>query len=279
MPGRSVALRLGGLCIAASLALVAPAHALTISDGNSSATIDPSSPVNMSSWVVNGVDHYSGGGQQSFYYSIGNAAPRPITNLGTPINNSGASFLDSQYAGSGISLEMFTFITGGNPSAIGETATLRNATDASIDIHFYEYVAFNVNGKTTGNTLTITNGNTADQTDPALGTIAEVDATSPSHFEGATGDTILSLLNNGSNPVTLSDSVIPGSGNPNFAFEWDATLTAAGTDNSGFQVSINKTITNSAVAVPLPKGAWMALISLAGLALVAGKKKLSPARV
>jgi hypothetical protein len=103
-----------------------------------------------------------------------------------------------------------------------------------------------------------------------------VSAIDPDHYEIAPGHTLLSDLNNGSTPVTLSDSTITGTGHEHFAFEWDPTLTAEGQPGSSFIISINKVITGG-IAVPLPAGAWMGLTTLGGLALagVARKRRVT----
>ena len=267
---------LGALCAAAAaeiFAVAAHATPVVLTDGtsdNSSATIDPLAQSGQSTWVVSGVNHLA---QQWFWYSVGTSAPQSISTLSNthlftdPVNG----ILNATYTGDGFTLNLgVTFQGSGIVEQINVTpsATLTGdvASAAGLNFHLYQYSDFNLNGTAAGDTLNLSGTptiNTADQTKG--GTKANYGAVSnatTSEYQTGTGSTIKGLLNNGVNPVTLSDnSTGPVLGDDNFAFEWDQSIGPSG----NLQVSITQSIQGGNI-VPLPNAAYgtLALMALLG---------------
>jgi len=273
---------LGALCAAAAVGIfAAAAHAtpVVLVDGNSSATFDPTSQAGNSSWVVDGVNHMT----QSWFWGTSSAgAPDSLDTAATsPTVFSSGGVLSATYLGDGYNIALKVTLTGGSAgsgnSAMTETFTFNNTSDASMNLRLYEYEDFGLNGTAGGETLNLSGTpkvNTADLTKGT--TTAEVVASgggrAPDRYQTGTGSTIKSLLNGGS-PVTFSNnSTGPVIGDDNFAFEWDQTLAAGGT----FQISIDKTIQGGST-VPLPNAAYgalalMALLGGVGLVRKAAKR-------
>jgi hypothetical protein len=249
------------------------AHAtVTLTDGNSSATFNPTSQSGESTWDVDGTNFVN---QSWFWGSVSNsAAPASLDTLTNSNLFSSGGLMSATYQGDGFNIVLNVTLTGGSTgshtSAMTETLTFNNDSGQTKNVHLYEYENFMVNGNPT-NTLTMSGSpvNTALQTDP-LGASVDVSVTggaaAPDHYQIGTGDTILNLLNNGTSPVTLSDNGTgPLVGDDNFAFEFDPTIANGGS----FQISINKTITGGEV-VPLPNAALSGaglLCLLTGIAL------------
>ena len=239
---------------ASALALHTP---VTLTDGNSSLTIDPFSQAGNSSWVVDGVDQYGGGraGQQWFWLATGGNAPASLDTLSNTFEFSNANTLNTTYTGTGYTVNLKEVLIGGNAgdgnSALSETITIDNTSTVSgLKMHFYHYVDLNLAATSGNDTVTLSGSpvNTADQTDP-LGSSAEVTVTDPDEYQAGLYGVIKGLLNGGA-PVTLNNSGSPVTGNVDFAFEWDPTIAAGGS----FQISINKEIFGAPV-VPLPAAA------------------------
>jgi hypothetical protein len=272
-------LRLRSLALLAAAALAMPMFAsnagavalspVTLTDSNSTVTINPYTQGGNTNWVVDGVDQYAGGraGQQWFWYALNNNAPASIDTINTPLVTATTNTLDALYTGQGFTLDLKEVLIGGTTgsgnSAISEIVTINNTSQSALNLHFYHYVDLNLAATSGNDSLTMSGSpvNTADQTDP-LGSSAEVTVTDPNEFQAGLYGVITGLLN-GSSPVTLNDSGAPVTGNVDFAFQWDPTIAVDGS----FQVSINKEIFG-APAVPLPAAANSALAMLAGLVTI-----------
>jgi hypothetical protein len=265
-------------CVAAPSVVkaVAPVNTtqnvFTLTSGNSKTIFNTQSQAGQSQWFVDGTDQLGcmPNGEQWFWYSIGNGAPQSIDTLTNFYNNQAApNLLTSEYAGAGFDLTLKATLTGGTAgtgnSALSETVSIDNISGAPLQLHFYQFANLMVDDKETNSlTLSGTPINTATQIDPMGTGKAEVSVTgAPNEYQIDNNGAIKLALDNGTNPVTLNDnSVGPISGDDAFAFEWDPTIAAGNT----FQVSINKSITNGTVAVPLPKAGYSALAMLVGLA-------------
>ena len=228
------------LACAGALALFAlPANAqIFLFDGNSTASIDPTSQAGMYAWNVNGVNQLS---KQWFWYSTGTNAVKSIDTISAPtITLTGANAATTAYNnGSGFSVKVSYTLTGGaaggptgtKVSDIGESIRIDNTSANPLSFHFYQYSDFNLLG-TPGNEnvelskshglfndayqLKIISGNT-------LGLNETVVTPGANHGEAELSGITLAKLN-GSSQVILSDAMTAGVGDVTWAFQWDLNI-------------------------------------------------------
>ena len=223
------------LCSVIFLALVlvlfvAPARAtITLTDGNSTLSINPTSSAGMDSWTVDGINQLY---QQWYWYRVG------PTGLAAPINTLGllsaVQSTPDEVAlsyGSLTGLEVVLRLTlDGGPAGSGlsdldQQIQVGNHSVASKQVHFFEYSDFDLDGTPGGQAITLTGTpvNTASQIS-GLSSVAEaVVGPSPNRYEAALWPTILNGLDTVSG-YTLNDVATAGPGDATWAFEWDRTL-------------------------------------------------------
>ena len=260
---------LGSLGIAGAAAVVpflaSNAHGLTIlQNGNSSVSVnvnspDPAAPY-ISSWVVDGVDQYSGGMSPGEYIAIavGTDVGFGGLQLGAPSSmSSGGGNFSATYVGTGWSLAVMDVLTGG-PAGSGdshftEQFTFTNTGTSALPYMLLDQVALNVEG-TPDNTLTLspnTLTNTAEQTGP-LGTLVTIKFTPPP----------ATVFTESRATMTSSSSLGPIMGDPEFEVGWNNTVTAG----DSVQINVDETVTapgsTSGTIAPLPNSAadapWLA---------------------
>jgi hypothetical protein len=262
------ALITGALFLA--MAHVGPANAavFTLTDLNSSSQIDDASQAGMFNWTVNGVNQLS---KQWFWSRIGSSGGQSsidtLTLLGaTASDTNGNGLNDTLFLryGNDATASLFEIDvrytlrgTASSGSDMQEQITIdNNSTSSSLDLHFFQYTNFDLNGSSAGDTVTLTNPNTVRQSKGTT-TIAETVASpAANHYElGLTTDSpnTLTRLNSGS-PITLSDGATTrGPGDATWAFEWDQLIAPGGT----FQISKDKNLT-------IPEPGTLSLIGTAG---------------
>lgn len=241
------------------------AQVYTLTDNNSSASLNVGSQAGMYNWTVDGINQLD---QQWFWYAIGNAAPASIDTISAasvsqPMND----YLTTSYTSvSGYNLGIKYTLSGGNPgsgqSDLGETVTINNTSASSIDFRFYQYSDFDLNGTAGGNSVTIYSGpngyNDAYQVNGVSDiseTVASPGATyAEAGLENVPGSTLSKL--NGGSPVTLNDNTTAGPGDVTWAFEWDLNISAGGS------AIISKDKHISLTPVPEPATLSLALIGL-----------------
>lgn len=258
------------------LAAAASASPLTLIDKNSTVTIDtvpadPNDPnyVGMTSWEVNGTNHLY---QQWFWVGVG-GYEESIDKLSLASEatfdddfNTGDEVAEISYVGAGFTVDLAITLTGsdGKSSSIGEVIEITNtSTTDPLDLRFYQYNDFDLNGGSTDDLVVIADppGNTAIQTDDF--TVTESAAVQiPDHFEvGSYPDTVVSL-NDGA-ITTLSDTTGPlGPEDLTWAFQWNFTIGA------GDSVLISK---NKTLDIPAP--AALPMISLSGMAMLLRRRR------
>jgi hypothetical protein len=208
------------------LALFAgPANAtLTLSSGNSTATIDPSSQAGMYNWTVNGVNQLY---QQWFWYALGTGSDQSIDTLGPPISAASLNgFGDIKYGGTGFTIEVVYNLTGGAAgqysSDLSETINIMNLSTSPLNFHFFQYSDFDLNGTPNNQTVLLKNANTIDQFD-GTAHLSETVATPPANeWEVGLYDSTLHSLNSGA--YKLNNAGGPVTGDATWAFEWDQTI-------------------------------------------------------
>jgi hypothetical protein len=239
------ALAAGMLASLVWLASGVPACAGTISliDGNSDVTLDPSSPAGVSGWTVDGVNQLF---QQWFWYRIGDSGPQfSIDSLGL---SSSSQVTQSQasvtYSGSnGLSIKVTYLLTGGAPNSgsadLGESIAITNNSATSQDVHFYQYSNFTLDTPTTSSsaamdTVQFQNSNAVDQTNGSE-TLAETVITpKPNYRETGFVPVLLNEISN--DPAYQLDEVndnssdaAKGPGDVSWAYEWDRTIAPGST--------------------------------------------------
>jgi hypothetical protein len=216
------------LTVLTVLAFVAgPANAtLTITDLNSSVTIDPGSQLGMYTWTVDGVNQLY---KQWFWFRIGaTGGEASIDTLGTPVVSSGGRTAEITYTGSGLEINILYTLTGGSPgqytSDIAESIRIMNNSASSSSIHFFQYSDFDLGGHTGDQTVQMVNANTVDQFS-GQSQLSETIATPPPNQSavGYFADLMASLTD--LNPTNLN-TFAPGpyTGDAAWAFQWDFNI-------------------------------------------------------
>jgi len=213
------------------LAVTGTAGAVTLTDLNSSATIDPSGS-GMNNWTVDGVSQLY---QQWFWYRIGSQGPEAsLDTIGTPaIVQVDPAIATITYSNDLLTIKVIYALAGGTAgsqtSDIAETIRITNNSCDTQTIHFFQYADFDLGGTPGNDTVTLVNANLVSQMDP-LSTLGEtVETPTPNHYELAFFSTTRDKLNDAL-PTTLSDGATSvGPGDATWAFEWDRDIVAGGT--------------------------------------------------
>jgi hypothetical protein len=255
---------LGGIGALALSAGLANAQAVVLEDGNSRATFaDLSSAAGMNNWFVDGVDHLF---QQWFWYRIGATAEAPINTLGLVghvVSNTNfdprPDTLVANYSNGTLSAELTFGLQGGSAgdgmSDVLEQIVLVNLGNQAMDLSFFQYSDFDLNGTSGFDSVFIPNGNIAQQSEG--GTVFQETVVTPaaSHWQAAGFPTLLNLLGDAA-PTVLNDFGGPlGPGDMTWAYQWDITLAPG----QSFLISKDKLIT--------PAPGALALLGLGGLAM------------
>jgi hypothetical protein len=243
----------------------AQAVTMTLTDLNSTVSIDPSSQSGMSNWTVNGINQLN---QQWFWFRTGitgqessiDALPLVGATASNTNLNPGNDKLVIRYGTASTFFIDVTYTLNGTPSSgsdMGEQIAITNNSGSPLDFHFFQYSDFDLAGTASGDTVTLDNANTVRQF-KGSSVIAETVVTPPpNHYELALFDATRVRLND-ANPTTLSDGATTvGPGDVTWAFEWDPTIAAG----QSFQINKDKNL-----AIPEP--GTLSLIS-AGLATLA----------
>ena len=226
-------MRTSKLCSVVFLALVmvlfvAPARAtITLNDGDSVLTINPTSSAGISSWSVDGLNELD---QQWYWIRVGAVGPAvSIDTLGLLSSTSTADSATLNY-GSLTGLEVTLKITldggpvGSGMADLDTQAQVDNHSTTSQTVHFFEYNNFELNDMTGGQTVSMTGSpvvNTATQSN-AYSSLAEEVTTTPSRYEASLYPIILTGF--GGSGYVLNDNPTAGPGDATWAFEWDKTL-------------------------------------------------------
>jgi len=255
----------------------ANAQNITLSDGGSTATINPglvnggSGTLGMDSWsVLSGQNQLN---QQWFWYSVNGSTAASIDAIGgyNPTLNA-PNDATLTYANSQLSVSIEYVLSGNGVSSgsadLQEYISVVNEGGSQINLNFYQYSNFNLLGQP--NTVSISGGpgayTGATQTTGGAGGsgLAEViDVPYANYAEAALAGVTLSEL--GAAPYTLNDNTSTGPGDVSWAFEWNATLAPYG--QSGDMLDITKDKGLSIQIVPEPSTFAMIVLGAAALGL------------
>jgi len=242
-------------------ALSAGATTLTLSDLNSQVLVDPDSAAGMHAWTVDGASQLK---QQWFWYRIGPAGPERALNELAAANvlaNTG-DYAKVEYAAADLIVQVRYGLTGGTAdsqwSDIAETIRLINPTSRGLEVHFFQYNDYDLEGTPDGDTVRMTL-NMTRQTGDTFVVSENVVAPTPSHFEAAPAGLTLARLTDDL-PTTLNDFAGPLTGDVTWAYQWDFLIPAGGT----------AIISKDKLIDPVPEPTTLVSMTL-GLAAVASR--------
>jgi hypothetical protein len=236
----------------------------TLTDNNSSVSIDLSSQAGMYNWSVDGNNYLA---QQWFWYRIGSGSAQSSIDTLTlgAVTNTGGSLLTT-YFGTGFNIGLDLVLAGGSSgsgvSGMTETITINNTSGSSLPLSFFQFSHFILGGV---NTVTLSGFHAgtlydAYQTGDGGSVVGETDVT-PSANEGETAiyPSTLTALN--TTPGYTLDGNTNSTGNVTWAFEWDKNLAPGGS------LEISKTL-----SLTVPEPSTVALLSV-GLAAWAWRRQ------
>jgi hypothetical protein len=280
----------GAFVGAVAFAALAPSNAValalteTLTDGNSSALFaaDTGQSQLQATWIVDDVSQLF---EQNFYIDVtgttGNApvnlagiAPTAFsatdTNLSGDNNN-----LFVQWAnidGSGVDVEINFSLDGAamgsGLSDLGEQIEISNFSGEAVDIRFFEYVDFDLDGTIGGDTATSSSSPVASVEQSDVSSLAETIVTpGPDLYQiGACCGVEASIL--AGNDLSTLPGVQSsfGPGDASRASQWNVAIA----DGGSFQISKDKNI-----RVPVPEPATLGLlgVGLAGLGFAARRRR------
>ncbi len=256
----------------------ANAQNITLSDGGSTATINPglanggSGTLGMDNWSVLGGQNQLN--QQWFWYSVNGSTAASIDAIGGYNQTPNApNDVTLTYANSQLSVSVEYVLSGNGVSSgsadLQEYISVVNEGGSQINLNFYQYSNFNLLGNN-NNTVSISGspgaytGATQTTGGPGGSGLAEViDVPYANYAEAALAGVTLSEL--GAAPYTLNDNPSAGPGDVSWAFQWNATLAPYG--QSGDMLDITKDKGLSIQIVPEPSTFAMIVLGAAALGL------------
>jgi hypothetical protein len=278
----------GAFVGAVAFAALAPSNAVALTqllqDENSTSTITANAGGSQlqATWNVDGVSQLF---EQNFYIDVtgttGNApvnlasiAPTAFsatdTNLSGDNNNLFVRWDDINQ--SGIRVEINFSLDGAGAgtglSDLGEQIEISNSSGEAVDIRFFEYVDFDLDGTIGGDTATSSSSPVASVEQSDVSSLAETIVTpGPDLYQiGACCGVEASIL--AGNDLSTLPGVQSsfGPGDASWAFQWNVAIA----DGGSFQISKDKNI-----RVPVPEPATLGLlgVGLAGLGFAARRRR------
>ncbi len=260
------------LACAAVMTPAAMASAITLSDGNSTLGIDPSSSSGANNWLVEGQNQLF---KQWFWYRIGDvgAGDREysIDTLSAPSVASSANSATISYSGSLFDISI-TYLLGGGvagsgQSTLNEDILIVNKSGSSLDLQFFQYSDFDLAGDDIGDSVLLYPSTSpfqlAYQWDGTIGLTEGIVTVNPFASRGDVGVAPAiygNLQDNAITDLSTSTGGTIGPADVEFAFQWDLAISA------GDSVTISKVKNLNVYVIPEPT---TAALSLMGLALVA----------
>lgn len=273
-------LTIGVLLLGVALVTPADATTFTLTDLNSSAQIHDASQSGMSSWTVNGVNQLA---QQWFWFRVGSTGGQSsietlplLAAAASDTNGNGQNdtlFL-SYGSTTGLQIDVRYTLRGtaSSGSDMQEQINItNNSTTSTLDLHFFQYSNFDLNGTPAGDTVSLINANTIRQSKTAALISETVTTPAANHYElGLTTDSPNTLFRlNNVNGLTLSDGATTrGPGDATWAFQWDQSLAPG----ASLQISKDKNL-----AIPEPGTSALIITvvtAFAGLTFLRKRRRL-----
>jgi hypothetical protein len=278
----------GAFVGAVAVAALAPSNAVALTqllqDENSTSTITANAGGSQlqATWNVDGVSQLF---EQNFYIDVTGTTGNAPVNLAS-IAPTAFSATDTNLSGfnnnlfvrwddinqSGIRVEINFSLDGAGAgtglSDLGEQIEISNSSGEAVDIRFFEYVDFDLDGTIGGDTATSSSSPVASVEQSDVSTLAEAIVTpGPDLYQiGACCGVEASIL--AGNDLSTLPGVQSsfGPGDASWAFQWNRTIANGGS----FQISKDKNI-----RVPVPEPATLGLlgVGLAGLGFAARRRR------
>jgi PEP-CTERM motif len=267
-------------CFSISITTSARAQSETLTEGNSSVTLNMTDPgAGMNSWTVDGQNQLS---DQWFYYRIGSSGTAAsvgsltLSSFSQPTSSS----LNTTYTSSQFSLQVVYSLVGGASGSgtadLSEQIKIQNLTSAPLAFNFFQYANFQLGGPTmAGNQVVQLETNRKGLYNEALVTLGNsspsenVDiAISPGANNGETGlapNTLNSIT--GTPGYNLNNMTNAGPGNTGWGLQWTNSIAANGT------MLISEDLNTSGVTniTAAPEPATWALIMLGLVACLSSR--------
>lgn len=244
---------------------VASASIISAMDGGWSITVNPQSDVGLYSWK----DPFGAEHMYQEWWWLGDSCKEKSLDDYTFISatNPNPDQISLQYSSSWFSsIQLLYDLDGaGNSSSVFETLSFTSQYCQPVDMRVFEYTDFDLADTSGGDTAQGDISGIEQEDGLVLARVVPLSPT-PSYFEIAEYDDILSSLNN-TTVTNLSGLGSPfGPGDATFAYQWDFTISPCGT----YTIEKRKDIT----IVPEPASLFLLGIGLIGLAGGRIRKKL-----
>lgn len=218
------------------------ADLITLSDKNSTLSVNTGADSvsdgvrGVNAWTVNGINHLH---QQWFWYRIGtgtgeasiNTLPLMFAKVSDTNANPGDDVLFLTYGTAGglqIDVKLSLQGTDGDlHSDLGEQIAIRNTGQTSLEVHFFQYSDFDLNGTTTGQSVVLTPAAhpfRATQVGGGLSLNETVVTPAPNSWEANVFPATRDKLDNITDLDTTLDGVTAAFGDATWAFQWDFVL-------------------------------------------------------
>ncbi|HRK20524.1 MAG TPA: PEP-CTERM sorting domain-containing protein [Fimbriimonadaceae bacterium] len=236
---------------------------VVLSDGNSSASIDPTSDGlpflrGLNSWEVDGVNQVF---QQWYWFRVGESREHPIDEIGDAVvTQSAPNSANVAYSNAAVSIDITFTLAGGTAGSrtadISEIVRIVNRSSATLDIHLFEYDDFDVSGTFEDDSAMRLDPSSIVQFDE-LNKVTVGSVAAPDRWQISEVPDIFDLLDDGVASNLGNTATSNGPGDLAFAFQWDRTLAPGQT----FLMSKNELVE----AVPEPMTLLAMALGLAGL--------------
>ena len=237
-----------------------------LEDLNSSSLVDDGSDEGMSTWLVEGTDNLF---QQWFWIRFGDGPEQSIDTIDAdgPLSihadndfDPGLESLQLRYEGSDLQIDVSLELVGGLPgsdvSDLLEAIAINNIGQTVLDLHFFQYVDFDLAGTAGDDTVQVFPPYGVTQSEGAGWVSETADTPAPDRYEAALVPTIINKLRD-ANADDLSNATGPITGDVAWSFQWDFVLGP----NDSFIISKNKHLV-------VPEPATLGLLLIGGAALL-----------
>ena len=248
------------VCLFVALA-VCPACAqgpVTLVDGNSTFTVDPTSDSGATVWTLDDIDQLF---QQQWYYRLADGQVLSINNLGTPVVNlaAGGQSVDVKYQANSFDVTLAYTLYGGaagsSASDVSEIFRIQNTSDCTLYFDLFEYSDFNLQPLDNDDYAAHVNANAISQWD-GTHVVTESVVRTPDHWQIGNPFVITGDLSDGAAFIGPTDCA--------WAFQWNLVVPTGGS----VVFSKDKAFTTS---IPEPMSV---VLGIMGLSAVSGFRRL-----